>query len=425
VSETLQVRYDGRLAGVLSLRESGQMEFGYVAEWRQDSASFPISVSLPLDGGFDTTAGHRFFVNLLPEGTVRQQICRAVGISEHNDFGLLKAIGGDCAGALTVSESSASVESERNRSGVEPRYEELSEEQLATWSAGGSTAFSAVTGRNDIRLSLAGAQDKLPVAVQGDRIFVPVGGTPSTHLLKFASRFYSHLPENQTYTTMLARRVGLPVADVVLRTTGKRRVAVITRFDRVCRNGSWYRLHQEDFCQALGISSAAKYEKEGGPSLSKCAEILRAHSTLPLPDLQQLIQWTLFNLIVGNSDAHGKNISLLYAERDSIRLAPFYDLVCTRNYDRISRHLAMRIGGETDPGQIGRRQLHALSAELKMNPRMIISSALQLCDQLMELIPATRQEFEDRFGVSPVLERIGQIIRQQVRRLRRQLSEQP
>lgn len=411
MSERLLVHYQQKTIGELTLGDSSMMQFQYNTDWINSENAFPISISLPLDGSFSTSASHHFFANLLPEGNVRQQICRSLGISPNNDFQLLNAIGGDCAGALTIDASSESASKQSS-----PRYEAVTDEQLALWSVGTPDAFSDVTGQNEVRLSLAGAQDKLPVHVDGEQIFIPIANTPSTHLLKFASPFYSHLPENETFITLLAGAVGLPVVDIGLHQTSKARVAIIARYDRILSQGIYRRLHQEDFCQALGISSTNKYEIEGGPSLQQCAEVIRRHTSFPLVELQMLLRWSLFNLLVGNADAHGKNISLLYDTNGSPRLAPFYDLVCTRNYKKITRHLAMNIGGQSDPDLIGKPQLHTLAAELNVRPSVVIEATSALIEELPMALTSTIAQFVERFGDSPVLERLPIIIRKQIRR---------
>ncbi len=410
MSEAMFVHFRDAVVGQLTLSASGLMEFQYAPAWQQNSDRFPISISLPLDGTYDAHASHHFFVNLLPEATIRQQICQSLQISQGNDFGLLKAIGGDCAGALAITLSDATVLPEQ-------RYEAISERQLADWSVGTPNAFSAVTGHDEVRLSLAGAQDKLPVHLQDDRILIPLGNTPSTSLLKFASPIYSHLPENETFVTMLAKAVGLPVVDIQLRQTDRSAIAVIARYDRVLEDGCYRRLHQEDFCQTLGISPAKKYEKEGGPGLRQCAEIIRRHTSFPLIELQKLMNWTLFNLLAGNADAHGKNLSLLYADRRSLQLAPFYDLVCTRNYKNISRHLAMSLGSVTDPDQIGAKQLQAMADDLGVRATVVLKAADSLSEQLRQTMPEVVTRFADTFGPSPILERIPIIIHKQIRRL--------
>jgi len=414
MSQKLFVHYQLQTVGELTLMPSGQMRFEYRIEWQNSADGFPVSISLPLDGNFDIEAGHHFFVNLLPEASVRQQICQSLKISPGNDFELLKAIGGDCAGALAITESDEPIPTDN-------RYDAVSDRQLADWSVGTPHAFSTVTGHNEVRLSLAGAQDKLPVHIQDGHVFVPLGNTPSTSLLKFASPFYSHLPENETFVTMLAHAVGLPAVSIHLRRTDRACIAVIARYDRIFRDGCYQRLHQEDFCQALGINASRKYEKEGGPGLRQCAEIIRTHTSFPVTELQKLMQWTLFNLLVGNADAHGKNLSLLYENRRSLRLAPFYDLVCTRNYRNISRHMAMSLGSVSDSDQVGTKQLQAMAEDLGVRPLVVIKAAAALSEQLHEAIPETVSKFADMFDKSPVLERIPIIIRKQIRRLKTML----
>ncbi len=433
MSEALFVHYERQLIGQLTPLNSGQMEFRYHEAWAHSPSAFPISISLPLDGTFSPSARHHYFANLLPEANVRQQICRSLGISNANDFQLLKAIGGDCAGALTITS-----QQQLDPTPLRPRYEPISDEQLAQWSVGTPDAFSAITGQNEVRLSLAGAQDKLPVHLEGENVFIPVGGTPSTYLLKFASPFYSHLPENETFVSLLARAVDLPVVEVGLRHTAKARIAVIARYDRIgdrpklspnnqvsgssgeqtARAGEYRRVHQEDFCQALGIGPLQKYEKEGGPGLKRCADVIRQHTSFPLIELQKLLRWTIFNLLVGNADAHGKNLSLLYNPEGGLSLAPFYDLVCTRNYKKISRHLAMHIGGVYDPDLIGTPQLHLLALDLGVRPAVVIKAAHDLIQTTQEAIAPTINEFVQRFGTSPVTLRLPIIIRKQIRRLK-------
>lgn len=151
---TLFVHYRTMLVGSLTPLESGRMRFQYAESWSGSPSAFPISLSLPLDGAFTEAARHGFFANLLPEGLVREQICRALQICTDHDFQLLQAIGGDCAGALTITPALLPAADDRSASG----YERVSDEQLERWAMGAPTAFSEVTGRNQVRLSLAGAQ---------------------------------------------------------------------------------------------------------------------------------------------------------------------------------------------------------------------------------------------------------------------------
>ncbi|MFM8327214.1 MAG: type II toxin-antitoxin system HipA family toxin, partial [Pirellulaceae bacterium] len=381
----------------------------------QAEGAFPISLSLPFDGSYSDRASHHYFANLLPEGNVREQICRALGISSSNDFELLKAIGGECAGALEIS-----PRCEPSSIRVPPRYDPVTDEQLTQWSVGNPQAFSDVTGQGEVRLSLAGAQDKLPVYIADDRIFIPVAGSPSTHILKFASPFYSHLPENEAFMALLAKSVGLPVVDVHLRATPKARIAVVRRYDRILQDGVYGRIHQEDFCQALGISPSNKYEKEGGPSLKQCAELIRRHAAFPLLDLSKLLQWAIFNWLTGNADAHGKNLSFLYSQSGAPSLAPLYDLVCTRNYKNLSRFLAMQIGGTADPDLIGSQHLEVLAADLKVRSKLVLDVAETLMEKIDGSLDGVSATYLELYGDSPILERIPLVVRRQLRRARSQ-----
>jgi serine/threonine-protein kinase HipA len=417
MSDQLFVRYEQLVIGRLWQNESSLMRFEYDDKWRSRSDAFPISLSLPLDGSFSPSAGHNFFANLLPEGAVREQICRSLGISQSNDYELLKAIGGDCAGALSLSESKE-PESEPSL----PRYEPVTDDQLAQWSRGSPRAFSKVTGQNEVRLSLAGAQDKLPVHLDGQQIFIPLLRTPSTHILKFTSPYYSHLPENEAFTSMLASSVGLKVVEITLRKTSAARIAVISRYDRELLEGQFRRKHQEDFCQALGLSPSAKYEKEGGPSIRQCAEVIRRYTSFPLVDLKKLLDWILFNLLIGNADAHGKNLSLLYTSEGSIILAPFYDLVCTRNYPSVFRHLAMNVGGVFDPDLVRADHLRALAADLKVRSHAVLGAAIGMIQKITYSLPKITDQFVEMYGQSPVVERLPIVIRRQMRRIEQQLK---
>jgi serine/threonine-protein kinase HipA len=417
MSEPLYVHYHQQLVGVLSQAAARTMRFVYDDEWLRSANRFPISLSLPLDGAFTDSHSRHFFANLLPEGNVREQICKSLKISSDNDFELLKAIGGDCAGALTINGSRSSDLQDKP-----PRYKPVTEKQLASWSLGTPSVFAAVTGQRDIRLSLAGAQDKLPVYIDGTQIMIPLGNAPSTHLLKFASPHYSHLPENETFITLLAKEVGLPVVDVHIRQTAKSSITIIARYDRQCDAGRWTRFHQEDFCQALGIAASRKYEKEGGPSYKQCAELIRQHVTYPLVDLQKLLRWSLYNLLVGNADAHGKNLSLLYDRSGSPSLAPFYDLVCTRNYKNLSREMAMNVGGAWNPDVVNAKHLRALAEDLGIRSSIVIEQAKEMADRIAISLPLVMDRYRERFGDSPVLKRLPGIVRKLVRRASSELK---
>lgn len=413
MTDRLQVVHEDRLVGELVRGETGRMAFRYDGGWLQEG--FAISVSLPLDRVSHDEVAHRFFVNLLPEGAARTWIARRLGISEDNDWELLRALGGDCAGALSVVE-------EGRAGGMSPGYEDLDLARLQQLNSSRDPVFPQLGGATSLRLSLAGAQDKLPVRVAADgRLQVPVGSAASTHILKFAGRDFAHLTANEVFTTWLARRLGLGVVDATLETRLDPPGCLVTRYDRRLADGQAVRLHQEDLCQALGLPPARKYEQEGGPGMSKIRGVIEDHCADPAGDISALISWASFLVLSGNADGHAKNLSLLYA-RAVPQLAPFYDLISTSAYHRLSRSLAIAVGGRADPGQIGAANWRCMGTELGVTPRFVTDRVAAMAESVCEGLDETADAFRDAYGESPILQMLPPQIRRQARRTLQLLS---
>lgn len=203
-----------------------------------------------------------------------------------------------------------------------------------------------------MRLSLAGAQGKLVVAMHNEDFRLPLDGSPSSHILKPQSPHFDGLVENEFFCMRLAAEAGLDVAAVEIGTAGDTRFLQVERFDRKrVSSDLMARIHQEDFCQALGIPPELKYQQEGGPNLKRCFELVRAISAVKGPDVLKLFDAVVFNLLIGNGDAHGKNFSFLY-DGTRAKLAPLYDLVCTQAYPNLSPEMAMKIGDERKPTRV-------------------------------------------------------------------------
>jgi len=200
-------------------------------------------------------------------------------------------------------------------------------------------------GEDGLRLSLAGAQSKLPVVYRDGEIALPAPGQPTTHILKPEIARFDGTTENEAFCMRLARAIGLDVADVQYRNVGNKRFLLIERYDRQAgEDGKTIRLHQEDFCQALGFTSARKYASDGGPVFRDCFALVRRVTTRPAAETLKLLDAAVFNAIIGNADAHAKNFSLLYLP-DRTQLAPLYDLLSTVAYPDLSQRFAMKIGG--------------------------------------------------------------------------------
>ena len=335
----LSVWWDGGLVGMLRLDEHGDMSFAYAPEWLADAAAPPLSASLPKQSDlFNRRACRPFFAGLLPEEGQREAVARALGLSKGNDFALLRALGGDVAGALTLWPEGETPPATADYAAPEALgdnalialLDELPKRPL-------------LAGQEGLRLSLAGAQSKVPVVLVNGAIALPAPGQPTTHILKPPIERFAATTENEAFAMVLAAEVGLSVAPAEARVVSDRRFLLVTRYDRAPdAAGRVIRLHQEDFCQALGIPPEHKYAAEGGPTFKTGFELLRRIATRPAVEVLKLLDAAIFNLIIGNADAHGKNFSLLYGPNGAA-LAPLYDLLSTVAYPDLSPKLAMKI----------------------------------------------------------------------------------
>lgn len=408
MSPKLYVHHSAGNVGILEHTQDGAIRFAYSSKWLQSPESFPISLTLPLRQEPFSEPARTFFSNLLPEGDSRQLLCQRLGISVGNDFELLSAIGGECAGALSLSSSEDPPKWPR------ADYRRLPAAELERLAQ--APILPALDGRGGLRLSLAGAQDKIPVFIDGTSIHLPVGDSPTTHILKFPNQRFKHLPANETLVAALARQAGLPVVDTELWDLRKEGMCVVRRYDRVrSPDGRVLRMHQEDLCQALGFLPIRKYEKEGGPTFAQCFERVRSASTDPIVDSQNLLRWLAFNALAFNADGHAKNLSLLY-QNGELRLAPFYDLVCTRAYPRLGRDLAMGIGEESDATLIRRRHWEKLAQEAGLGSRFVVQTVKEMAERFADSISPTAAEFREKYGRRPALELVVPTVRRQAKR---------
>lgn len=345
---TLDVWWDDAIVGQLTQDEHGDLGFVYAPAWLADRNALPLSASLPKRSqAFKKRECRPFFAGLLPEEQQRELVARVLGVSAANDFSLLDQLGGEVAGAIALlppglnpSPSTGSYSPTRLDDAALVRL--LDELPLRPFLA----------GEKGLRLSLAGAQSKLPVVLVDDAVALPAPGQPTTHILKPSIGRFKGTTENEAFVMRLAAAVGLDVARVEPRVVRGRAFLLIERYDRlVGADGRVQRMHQEDFCQALGVGPEKKYAGEGGPAFADCFTLVRERSAVPGPDVLKLLDAAIFNVIVGNADAHGKNFSLLY-RRQGPRLAPLYDLLSTAFYPEVSAMFAMKIGRRATLGEL-------------------------------------------------------------------------
>lgn len=373
---TLSVWWDRVVVGTLQVNQHGQMRFTYAADWLADTSRPAISFSLPKqERPFTQRQCRPFFAGLLPEETQRDVIAGALGISKGNDFAFLEALGGDVAGALSLWPEGEVPPAAEPAGTPRPLSDEDLVEVLDML-----PKRPLLAGREGLRLSLAGAQSKLPVVLVNDRVALPAQGQPTTHILKPAIGRFPHTTENEALVMTLAAAVGLSVAPVTARSVKGRPYLLVTRYDRrVDANGQVHRLHQEDFCQALGIVPERKYAVEGGPTFRAGFDLLRRVTTVPAVAVLAFLDAAIFNLIVGNADAHGKNFSLLY-QTSAVSLAPFYDLLSTVAYPDLSPNLAMKIAKRATIEEIGPTTWPAFAEDIGLAASFVRRRVRELSD---------------------------------------------
>lgn len=359
--ESLNVYLCGRPVGKLC-DDNGTMFFAYSEEYLASGCREPLSYSLPLRAEpYSQTEIEPFLSGLLPDDIIRTRLGRLLQIPRENTFAFLRAIGGDCAGAIAFFEGDA------------PRLSEPSYRRLSDAEAGrildNLEKRPLDIGEDGFRISGAGAQDKLIACFDRKGVFLPLEGTPSTHIIKTAIPGFPDSVENECFSMKLAAACGLKAAKCQMALIGGRRRFVCERYDRESTETGVRRLHQEDLCQMLGVDPKRKYESLGGPGVSAILKLFRELG-LPAPDTLAFIDGLIFNFLLGNGDAHGKNFSILY--RDGVgSMAPMYDLMSTAVYPEVSQRLAMKIDGEYSFKWITRNKFLRLAEKDGIAPRLM------------------------------------------------------
>lgn len=348
MKRALGVWWHQQLVGQLTQDDHGELGFVYGPEWLADPEAPSLSASLPKQvEPFNRKACRPFFAGLLPEEDQRETVARVLGVSTANDFSLLDCLGGEVAGAIELlpigQEPAASPDA----------YAPTCLDKNALVSLLNDLPHRPfLAGERGLRLSLAGAQTKLPVVLVDNAVALPGPGQPTTHILKPPIERFPGTTENEAFVMRLAEAVGLDVARVEPRSVGGKSFLLVARYDRVVNaDGGVERIHQEDFCQAIGIPPERKYASESGPTFAACFDLLRQVSAVPARDVLKLLDAAIFNVVVGNADAHGKNFSILYTH-EGPRFAPLYDLLSTSFYPELSARLAMKIGRRSTLGEL-------------------------------------------------------------------------
>ena len=364
-------RYVGTIEGTSPSDARFQYDEGYL----RDPDSAPISISLPLQEElFPVQQTKNYFEGLLPEGYTRRTVAQWMHVDENDYLSILHGLGRECLGAIQIR-----TEDEE----IQASYETVSQDEIRALAEEGVSKSTELVTR--AHLSLTGASGKVGLYYDSvhDRWFIPWGTAPSTHIVKQSHIRLNDIVTNEQLSLITARNCGIDIPESFIIDTGSGKenevLFATARYDR-----SWpdhpetinglpcpFRLHQEDFAQALGILSSEKYEKRPSGYLRMMFEILRRYSSDPIRDQIKLWDIVVFNYLVGNTDAHIKNSSLLYSpDMKSVRLAPAYDLVSTTVYEQSTREMAFYIGGDLMIDHITRESFRKAALEIGISERI-------------------------------------------------------
>ncbi len=415
MSRILDVYLHDDFVGILTQDDSGDLEFAYDSSYLEKS-SIGISLSLPLSTEVSKSV-HKgkkvksFFAGLLPEESVRERLAENLGVSEKNSFALLEAVGGDCAGALSLFPQGQKPASEIDDVEIldDIRLKEILELIKRR---------PMLAGEDGYRLSLAGAQDKLAVGFKDGKVQLIKGGAPTTHILKPIIERVKDSAHNELFCMKLAKLIGIDVPEAMLHFVDETPYYLVERYDRkIDKKGNVTRIHQEDFCQALGMAPEIKYENEGGPNVAKCQDIIFNYAARPAADQIKFLNIIIFNYLIGNADAHGKNFSLLYKE-DKPELAPAYDLLSTAVYPDLAEKMAMKIGGKYKPRDVYLRNFYKLVADTKAAQSAMRRQVQAMADKISGMAVQLKTDLESEGLTSEIFDEIIKVIEQRSRRLK-------
>ena len=414
MTERLVAVANGDVMGYLTRHERGRLTFSYDEAWRRASGAYPLSLSMPLAGA---EYGHHgiepWLWGLLPDNeNVLARWARRYHVSARSAFSLLRATGEDCPGGVqfAIPDRVDRLLGARKR-----EVDWLTEEQVGARLRTLNEDGSAWRLPGDVgRFSLAGVQAKTALYFGDGRWGVPRGRTPTTHILKPAIPGFPGHCENEHLCLTLARAVGIPAARSRVRRFGEETALIVERYDRAGAGNDITRVHQEDLCQALGLPPTAKYESDGGPGCRRMAQAIRIYSSRPGRDLRTFVRALALNWIIGGTDAHAKNFSLLIGAGGKAFLAPLYDVASLLPYPghyEPRLKLATKIGGEARLGYIQARHWTRLAGEVGLPAAGVLALcgtvAVGVADRLDGIVAAARTEGLEEAILDRLEEKIG------------------
>ncbi len=412
----VSIEREGRLykAGTLEGTDHNDTVFTYDDAYLNDTSAAALSVSLPLEEvSFDPVKTRIFFEGMLPEGFIRHSLADRMHIDETDYISMLHNLGRECIGAVRISKDDEVSKEE---------YIPVTDREIEQLAAEGAAISTEIVTKT--HLSLAGASGKVGLYYDpdSDKWYLPVGTAPSTHIVKQSHVRYKGIVANERLSMLTAAKCGIETAESFIVNTGAAAESEVLyatkRYDRMITDNSEKigtlarpnRLHQEDFAQALGISSAQKYEKAEDHYMAQMFKVIREYSADPIQDQLKLWDRVIFNFLIGNTDAHIKNYSLLYSpDMRSIRLAPAYDIVSTVVYENSTREMSMKIGNTIGIDDVTSESFEQAASDIRLGR----SLAMKRYDMMFNRFENSLREAADELneeGFRTAMDLCGQIL---------------
>ncbi len=403
----IEINGENRYVGDITGTDSTDACFAYADEYLADHNNRPISISLPLaENEFSPIQTKRFFEGLLPEGFTRKCVAKWIRADEADYITILSELGRECLGAIKIVNTAGTD--------IKSNYRLLGMDDISALAREGSSKSADIVTKS--HLSLTGASGKVGLYYddRSKKWYQPIGDAPSTHIVKQSHVRLKKIVANEQLCLLTARNLGILVPESFIvrgnQVSSKVKKGIsgsdnmespdiedilfaTKRYDRKLQGSRKtidgltvpFRLHQEDFAQAMSISSSDKYERNHEGYLKKAFDIIRTYSASPVEDQLRLWDICIFNYLIGNTDNHIKNISLIYCEDlKSIRLAPAYDIVSTMVYDGSTENMAFSIGHEYDLNKITRNSFELEAEHIGLGKKIAMTRFDNMVSQFKE-----------------------------------------
>lgn len=412
MKDRLQVIWNKRVVGTLNRHQKGRVVFQYSQDWIENESS-PVSLSLPCrKEKFAPGISTAFFENLLPESDTRTILAFRNRFDKKDTYSFLENFGEDCAGALSI------IPGDQKPDFTPGQYENITQELIDALDKirVDPEKYKLYPEMKKAKLSLAGAQDKLPVYLKGTQFYLPKNsGSATTHIIKPINAGFTDIPKNEAFCMELAQRSGFPIPNSRIMKIGGHELFVVDRYDRQVFNKEIVRIHQEDFCQAMGYPAERKYQEAGGPGFAECRELIDEYlSSKGVTNRLLFIRMMIFNYIIGNHDAHGKNFSILH--NNGFELALFYDLVSTQVYP-LDNKFAMAIGQTFRLDRIKGHSFELFAKDMNVRLNLLKTLTKEICGAVEKELNSLILAHEKNYGEAKIYKDLNEAIKSNITQL--------